>query len=246
MRNMGSVRIASHATLSVAPTPPSVRAGTTGGMENAVTRPMTDRMVSASGASHVRSPASCKRKPPAAVPSKMAEKVHSSKSPLPAASRSWGISSGRIPYFDGLKSALWTPIPQRTIRGSMPPAGLIQSATVPAAIKRISTTLIVMMTVRLLTRSARVPPTSERSTNGKVKMTNAFAVWVCATVSSSGPGAIPAVACRMASKATISFQALSLKAPQNCAVRRPRRERETGCWSGPASVVIRVGYCARF
>jgi len=32
-----------------------------------------------------------------------------------------------------------------------------------------------------------------------------------------------AVACRIASSATMSFQALSLNAPKNCAINRPRR-----------------------
>ena len=169
------------------------------------------------------SPAVCKRKPPAAVPVRMAAKVQTSNRPLPAARRSCGINSGRMPYFDGAKSALCAPIPHKTINGRMPPAGFTQSATVPALMRSTSTTLIAMMTVRLLRRSAKVPPTNDSNISGKVKMIKVSAVCVCAAVSSSGPGAIPAVACRMASNATMSFQALSLNAPKNCAINSPRR-----------------------
>ena len=114
-------------------------------------------------------------------------------------------------------------MPHKTINGRMPPAGFSQSATVPALMRNTSTILIAMMTVRLLSRSAKVPPTNDNNINGKVKMMKVIAVWVCAAVSSSGPGTICAVACRMASKATISFHALSLNAPQNCAIKSPRR-----------------------
>ncbi len=105
----------------------------------------------------------------------------------------------------------------------MPPAGLIQSATVAADIKRISTDFMMMMMVRLLTRSARTPATKDTKARGSVKTTNARVVWVCEAVSNSGPGAIVAAICLMPNRATISFQALSLNAPQNWAMRRPRR-----------------------
>ena len=127
-----------------------------------------------------------------------------------------------MPYFDGPKSALCTPIPHKTINGRMPPVGFSQSATVPALIRNTWTILIAMMTVRLLRRSAKVPPTNDSNISGKVKMIKVSAVCVCVAVSSSGPGSICSVACRKASKATISFQALSLNAPQNWAMRRPR------------------------
>ena len=89
---------------SVAPTPPAARAGDTCGTLKAVVKPTTEKPVNASGASQVWSPAICSRKPPAAVPVRMAAKVHISSRPLPTASRSCGINSGRIPYFEGLKS----------------------------------------------------------------------------------------------------------------------------------------------
>jgi len=184
--------------------------------------PATDKAAKGRGAIQIKSPAGCKRKPPAAVPARMAANVQSSNRPFPAARRSCGINSGRMPYFDGPKSALCAPIPHKTINGRMPPLGFSQSATVPALIRSTSTALIAMMTVRLLRRSAKVPPTNDNNISGKVKMMKVIAVCVCAAVSSSGPGTICAVACRMANRATMSFQALSLNAPQNWAMRRPR------------------------
>mgnify|MGYP003694145461 CR=1 FL=1 len=82
--------------------------------------------------------------------------------------------------------------------------------------------------MRLLRRSAKVPPTNDSNISGKVKMIKVSAVCVCAAVSIAGPGAICAVACRMASKATMSFQALSLNAPKNWAIKSPRRGCEEG------------------
>ncbi len=209
-------------------------------MVKAETRPMIDRAAKVSGAIQRASPAVCKRKPPAAVPVRMAAKVHISNRPLPAARRSCGINSGRMPYFDGLNSALCTPIPHKTINGKMPLPGFSHRATVPALMSSTSTTLMAMMTVRLLRRSASVPPTSDSNTSGKVKMMKVVAVCVCAAVSSSGPGAICAVACRIASRATISFHALSLNAPQNWAISRPRR----GCRD--SDVISELGkFCVR-
>jgi hypothetical protein len=63
----------------------------------------------------------------------------------------------------------------------------------------------------------------ETKARGSVKMTNAMVVWVWEAVSNSAPGAIEAANCLMPNKATINFQALSLNAPQNCAISRPRR-----------------------
>ncbi len=75
-----------------------------------------------------------------------------------------------MPYFDGPKSALCAPIPHKTINGKIPPVGFNQSATVPALMRSTSTILIAMMTVRLLRRSAKVPPINDSNTSGKVKM----------------------------------------------------------------------------
>ncbi len=161
--------------------------------------------------------------PGAAVPVRIAAKVHISNRPLPAASRSCGSNSARIPYLAGLKSALWTPMPPSTINGRMPPAGLIQSATVAALISSTSTDFIRMITVRLLTRSASTPATTDTSASGNVNTTKASVVCVWEAVSNSRPGEVREASCRMASKATINFQALSLNAPQNWAISNPRR-----------------------
>ena len=48
--------------------------------------------------------------------------------------------------------------------------GSTRVQSVPALMRSTSTTLIAMMTVRLLRRSAKVPPTNDSNTNGKVKM----------------------------------------------------------------------------
>ena len=147
-----------------------------------------------------------------------------------------------MPYFAGLNSALWMPIQPSTINGRMPPAGLLQRAAAAAAIKSTSTDFIMMMTVRLLTRSARTPATIETKASGRVKTIKARAVWVCAAVSNSGPGAMVPASCRMASRATISFQALSLKAPMNWAMRRPRSGWDVA--EGPVLIGV-VTLCLR-
>ena len=183
---------------------------------------MTAMTVRPRGASHGEEPAWPSNMPPAAVPPRMARKVHISRRPFPDASRSWPISSGRMPYLAGLKMALCTPIPASTTRGQMPPAGLRNSAIVAAIIRPTSTAFIVMMTVRLLSRSANTPATIDVHISGSVKTTNAIVVWVCEAVSKSGPGAMAAAIWRMPSSATISFHALSLKAPQNWAMRSAR------------------------
>ena len=137
-----------------------------------------------------------------------------------------------MPYLAGLKNALWTPIPPRTIKAGHPPAGFFQSATVPAPISATSPTFMAMMTVRLLNRSDSTPATRENSMSGRLKTTKAMVACVWEAASNAGPvGPTAAVTCLMASKATISFQALSLNAPKNCAINRPRR----GCCveSGP-------------
>ena len=63
-----------------------------------------------------------------------------------------------MPYFDGLKRALWAPIPHKTINGRVLSFGFSQSAMVAALMSRTSTTFMEIMTVRLLRRSAKVPP----------------------------------------------------------------------------------------
>src|SRR5574340_1281482 len=94
---------------------------------------------------------------------------------------------------------------------------------------RTSTAFIVMMTVHLLRRSAKKPDTTDVRISGKVKTTMARVVWACEAVSSSCPGDRVAVAALIPRSATMNFQALSLKAPQNCAVSSPRNGRRPAC-----------------
>ena len=57
-----------------------------------------------------------------------------------------------------------------------PPVGWESKASVAPVIGRTSTALIVMITVRLLMRSAKKPATKEVRTSGKVKTTMAIVV----------------------------------------------------------------------
>src|SRR5262245_32455699 len=222
-RSKRSTASAVQAPCHVLNSPPSVRAGGTGGIVQAAANPTSERRAKGRGANQVESPVKDKRKPGAAVPVRMAAKVHYSSWQLPAANRSCGTNSARIPYLAGLKRALWTPIPPSTIKGRTPPAGLIQRAAVAALISSISTDFIRIMMVRLLTRSASRPATVDTSASGAVNTMKASVVWVCDAVSNSEPGAIVEASWRMANRATINFQALSLNAPQNWAMSNPRR-----------------------
>jgi hypothetical protein len=58
-------------------------------------------------------------------------------------------------------------------------------------------------------------------------MTKACVVVACEAASKSVPDApVEAATCLMARRATMSFQALSLKAPKNCAMSNPRRAED--------------------
>ena len=156
----------------------------------------------------------------------MARKVHISNRPLPSDKRSYGRSSGKIPYFEGLNSALCTPMAPNTIRGRTPPTGFTNRARVPIAINTTSRAFITTMTVRLLKRSENTPATIDTSISGSVKTTKVRVVWAWKAASNSWPDPpISEATCLMAKKATINFQALSLKAPKNCAMKRPRKGR---------------------
>lgn len=122
----------------------------------------------------------------------------------------------------GLKMALCTPMPARTASAQNPPVGWVNRAKVAPTMRSTSITFIVRMTVRLLRRSANRPAMREVRMSGKVKTTIASVVWACEAVSSSGPGASWEATARMPSSATMNFHALSLKAPQNCAIKSPR------------------------
>src|SRR5215470_14367590 len=82
--------------------PPSVRAGGTGGIVQAAANPISERRANGRGANQVESPVTDNRMPGVAVPVRMAAKVHISSWPLPAANRSCGNNSARIPYLAGL------------------------------------------------------------------------------------------------------------------------------------------------
>ena len=154
-RNRRSARIAVQATAIVAATPPSDLAAGTCGTVQAAMNPTTARTVRVSPASQGLAWERPRKRPPAVVPPMMAKKVHIFSRPLPSESCSYESNSGRMPYLAGLKNALWTPIPPRTIKAGHPPAGFHQSATVPAPISATSPTFMAMMTVRLLNRSDR-------------------------------------------------------------------------------------------
>jgi len=84
------------------------------------------------------------------------------------------------------------------------------------AINNTSSAFITMMMVVLLTRSARTPAGKENRTIGRVKTTKVMVVCSCEAFSKAvPPGSMPVVADFIARKATIIFQALSLKAPKN-------------------------------
>ncbi len=97
----------------------------------------------------------------------------------------------------------------------MPPEGLPNNAAAPAPIKPISTAFMTMMIDRLLALSASTPATSEIRTSGSVKTAKARVVRLWDAASRAGPGSMVAATCLMLRRATMSFQALSLKAPQN-------------------------------
>src|SRR5256885_5757353 len=133
--------MAAQAPRIVEPTPPVERAAWTRGTPKAATKPTTEKAAKTRGAIQTCSSAVCKRKPPAAVPARMAAKVQTSNRPLPEARRSCGINSGRMPYFDGPKSALCAPIPHKTINGGVPQAEVSQRAKVPALACRHTTSV---------------------------------------------------------------------------------------------------------
>lgn len=72
-------------------------------------------------------------------------------------------------------------------------------------------------------------------------------VWVCEAISKAGPDmSVVAATCLMARRATISFQALSLNAPKNWAMSKPRiapEGVELGEVCAEESVTRRSVYC---
>ena len=168
--------MALHAPRTVSTSPPSDRLGLTRGIASAAMKPIPEKPVSTRPQIQVESPAVSSSHPPVAVPAMIARKAHISMTPLPADSRSWGSSSGRMPYFAGLRMALCAPIRPRTINGRMYPDGLIRSAQVPAAIRITSRNLASTMTVFLLMRSASTPAGSDTRISGSVKTANASVV----------------------------------------------------------------------
>ncbi len=175
-RNRRSARSADRAPRKVSKRPPVMRAGGTFGTAHAAANPTIARRVSASGAIHGRSPAPANRNPPAVVPVRMARNVNNSRTLFPRASWSCRSNSGRMPYLAGLKMALWTPMPASTTSAQRPPVGWENKVSVAPVISRTSTAFIVMMTVRLLMRSAKNPATNEVRTSGRVKTTMASVV----------------------------------------------------------------------
>ena len=177
-RSSRSACNADKAPRKVSNNPPASRAGATGGTAQAAANPPRASRVSAKGASQGCVPAPASKKPPAVVPVRIARKVNSSRMLLPRASCSCGSSSGRTPYLAGLKIALWTPMQASTTSVQSPPVGFARSARVAAAMSSTSTAFIVMMTVRLLIRSAKNPATNDVRTSGRVNTTMARVVWV--------------------------------------------------------------------
>ena len=80
-----------------------------------------------------------------------------------------------------------------------------------------------MMTVRLLRRSARTPATIDEQDQRKGEDDKGERQSGSARrFPAQGRAHMVAATCRMPSSATISFQALSLNAPQNCAISSAR------------------------
>ena len=98
-RSMRSRAMADQAPFSVFISPPSARAGGTGGIVQAALNPTNASVVSSSGATHTAFPVRDMRMPGVAVPVKMAKNVHISSCPLPAANRSCGKSSAKNSVF---------------------------------------------------------------------------------------------------------------------------------------------------
>ena len=98
------------------------------------------------------------------MPRMMAMKVPSSRMPLPHESRRSGSNSGSEPYFDGPKIALW--VPMRKTLASSRFLFHDQSPANTTAMMHSSKIFTPSMTLRLLKRSARNPPTMENKMNG--------------------------------------------------------------------------------
>ena len=112
----------------------------------------------------------------------------------------------------------------RTHNGRVPPSGLKKRAVVPAPINRTSRAFMPTITVRLLNRSENTPAKTDTIIRGKVNMTKVCVVCAWEAASKAGPEvSTVAATCLIARRATMSFQALSLNAPKNWAMRSPRR-----------------------
>lgn len=143
--------------------------------------------------------------PPAAPPPMMAVKVPSSRTPFPQESRDSGSSSGRRPYFDGPKSALWAPMRKTPAIA----AGRLsrRKAARTNSITAISNTFTPRVTERLLKRSARCPPAIEKRMKGAEKRRN--------SIGTTASRCRAVAAAPSPTKVTRAFRALSEKAPWN-------------------------------
>ena len=99
----------------------------------------------------------------------MARKVPSSKMPLPQESLSCGSSSGNNPYLDGPKNAPC--VQTRKMAASANFRLGPTSAAVANNMTPTSNTFVQMVTARLLNRSARYPPISEKRMKGAANST---------------------------------------------------------------------------
>src|SRR6185437_1225104 len=119
---------------------------------------------------------------PEAVPTMMATNVDISSTPLPQESKDSGSSSGSRPYLEGLNSAACV-----LIRNNAANSSARLPSISPAAASRAtasSRSLVAIVIVRLLQRSAKYPPYIENSRNGALNSSP--------TTITSRPSAMPA------------------------------------------------------
>ena len=81
-----------------------------------------------------------------------------------------------MPYFAGLKSALWRPMAPTTTSRRLVFSGATKRKHIPVAMSTTSTAFMARMTLLFENRSARSPAGSENSIKGSVKITNASVV----------------------------------------------------------------------